>query len=141
MMVNYEKHFVQMRRESMEMKKIQLLKDNGYGGLVMDGEIFETLVLHESEFLEFVLEELAAGYEVESSFLSLATRVSPEVFDTLKKVEDYAGITSIVNATVGLLNLAKMAQEFYGIAYFATISCDPDEMKHLGKGFYKFCIC
>lgn len=139
--MNYTNHYIQMRKEALEAKKIRLLKENGFDRNVVDGEMFEALVLHESEFLGYVVKVLTDGFEVESSFLCLATRVSSHVFDTLKEAKDSTGIFSIVDATIGILNFAKIALENYGIAYFATISCDPDEMTHLGEGYYRFCIC
>lgn len=106
----------------------------------------ESLVLHESEFLKFVTDDLDRSIineygGLDAEFLSRATGVNSSVFGVLIANMDNDGVRSIVDATIGLLPLAKLALEYHGIGYFASIDQSAAGVTHMGEGYYSFCIC
>ncbi|MCA1059767.1 hypothetical protein LCL96_12495 [Rossellomorea aquimaris] len=124
------------REEYMKKLKLKALEENNMAHHGFDGE-----VLHESEFLRFVTQQLIENMDVDSYFLSTATGVNSDVFDLLLEKEDISGIISIITATVGVQTIVKMALDYYGIAYFTTVDQAVDSVVDLGNGFYQFVVC
>ncbi|MEZ2660598.1 hypothetical protein [Aneurinibacillus aneurinilyticus] len=101
----------------------------------------EGLILHDSEFLRFVIDVVQQMYlhePIDTTFMSMATGVSKSVFDHLHTTEDIEALRSIIDATVGIMQFSKMALDYFGISYFITIEGNASSMYPLGDGYYYF---
>ncbi|WP_128755870.1 hypothetical protein [Bacillus sp. LL01] len=133
---------------SMNKLKTEVLIKHGYLEQGQNyGEEEVLYVLHESEFLREVIIDLKFT-KVDTEFLSEVTGVSATVFENLYELEDrvtispdYENVVSIIRATCGVVQFAKLALDYYGIYYFVGISQAIDDMEDLGDGFYKFYVC
>lgn len=108
-------------------------------------EIIEGEVLHESEFLQYVVDQLVScslcanqTNNLDAEFLSLVTGVDEGVFKLLIENDDDYGMKSIIKATIGMYELSKKALDYYGICYFVSHSKTLDNMHDLGDGYYYF---
>ncbi|WP_240375423.1 hypothetical protein [Bacillus piscicola] len=117
-----------------------------------EGESHEILqehtILHESEFLQEVYGRindhqygLCGIYMIEDSFLEGVTNIPAKVFKTLRDAEMDVEINSIIAATIGRIQFAKLCLDYYGIERFIDIDGRPQKEADIGDGYYLFCHC
>lgn len=130
--------------------------------MVIEGEeqfIFDVIgglalsrIIHETEFLKLVIQELSDGFirrcgidefeeVVDSKFLAATTGVSEKVFSLLIRETDSDSIKSIVERTVGLVDFAQKALDYYGIDYFADPYTEGQPSLITEDGFYLYTLC
>jgi hypothetical protein len=119
---------------------------DGVGGLSL------SRIVHESEFLKLVVQELNNGFVrkcgidefeavVDSKFLAAVTGINENVFSLLIKEADSDSIRSIVERTVGLVDFAQKALDYYGIDYFADPYTEGQPSLITEEGFYLYVLC
>ncbi|MET3506245.1 hypothetical protein [Halalkalibacter oceani] len=105
---------------------------------------WEYVVLHESEFLQYMADITADGaifsMGLSPEFISEVTGLSDDLFRDIVGVGEKATL-KIVEKTVGFVKFAEAALEKYGINYFIEIDKPIKEPEHIGEGFYIFGIC
>ncbi|WP_306692405.1 hypothetical protein [Bacillus cereus] len=116
------------------------------GGLAL------TRIVHESEFLKLVVQELSNGFmrkcgidefeeKVDASFLAATTGINEKVFSLLIREVDSDSIKSIVERTVGLVDFAQKALDYYGLDYFGDPYMEGQPSLVTEDGFYLYVIC
>ncbi|HDX9587940.1 TPA: hypothetical protein ROX98_000861 [Bacillus pseudomycoides] len=119
-------------------------------------DVFEdialTRIIHESEFLKFVVEQLNSSFvlrcgfdefegAVEPSFFAKVTGISEDVFSLLIKAGASDSIKSIVERTVGVFDFAQKALDYYGIGRFANFYMTDEPYLITEDGFYLYTLC
>lgn len=103
----------------------------------------EGSVFHESEFLQAAVSVLSMTMidqpaAVEPVFFSAVTGIPQRVFRGLIDAQDDKAIRSIIDVTVGMLDFAKKALDYYGAAFFLAVDGKRESMYDLGDGYFYF---
>ncbi|MED1787398.1 hypothetical protein P4V47_07730 [Brevibacillus laterosporus] len=110
---------------------------------LVDGS--DGLVLHKSEFLKAVLDTIDNPdddfcWDLDVSFLSRATKIDENLILFVMERGDHTWLRSIVNATIGLLPLARLTLDYYGIGYFLSVYKSDAGIRHIGDDYYEIFI-
>lgn len=118
----------------------------------VQGDIALTCIIHKSEFLKFVVEKLKDSFilafdvddfvgVVEPSFFATATGISEETFSILINRGISEPIKSIVERTIGLVDFAQKALDYYGIGHFINFDITDKPNLITEDGFYLYPLC
>ncbi|MCR8982903.1 hypothetical protein [Brevibacillus laterosporus] len=130
----YSEYLNKEHGESYKPEDIHKLIDDSY-----------ELVLHKSEFLKAVLDTIDNpdddfGWDLDVSFLSRATKIDENLILFVMERGDHTWLRSIVIATIGLMPLARLALDYYGIGYFLSIHKSDAGIRHIGDDYYSICV-